>query len=430
MTSTWTRIHEHLGLRPGPLSFEHVAAAAADALSEADVLDWKEALPQPPRDGAWNEFAKDVTAMANTRGGLLIYGVTDDHRLEGIDADAVDDRQYGQWLRNHVRPFLADVRCTVLRSPDAAKAVLVVEVPASELAPHSVMGTSARDKQQNAFVVPYRDGDHTAWMEEHQIARVYRDRFTAQERYGEELRNLWDSTHALVVQPGVHQGWAIFAAQPVRQVPRLAGRIDRTDVAHILERALEDSASLRTRPGFGVQALRNLGDQRHNARVGLRSWVVSNTLAAADSNGLRPVYLQLGHDGTVAFAVHVSWKTMEDRPIDLKVVVNAEAVDVAAGEFLVLAQLLNLHLHHDSPIGVRAGIGGGVEPTWKYFCAERNDISQFAKSDRSRELHRIQPWITEISAAAAVEETRESAENLSSAMLNQFGVVSQLYRSS
>ncbi|MFJ9675264.1 helix-turn-helix domain-containing protein [Streptomyces sp. NPDC101221] len=50
---------------------------AADRLAEFDDLDWKEHLPQPPRDGRWNELAKDVAAMANTRGGLIVFGVRD-----------------------------------------------------------------------------------------------------------------------------------------------------------------------------------------------------------------------------------------------------------------------------------------------------------------------------------------------------------------
>jgi predicted HTH transcriptional regulator len=74
--------------------------------------------------------------MANTRGGLLVYGVSDDKEMRGIDTPAVDPFRYGQWLRNHVRPFLADVRYEVLRSADQSVAVLVVEVPASEFAPH------------------------------------------------------------------------------------------------------------------------------------------------------------------------------------------------------------------------------------------------------------------------------------------------------
>ena len=49
MASSWTRIHEHLGLRPGPLTFENVADATRTGLAEADILEWKEPLPQPLR---------------------------------------------------------------------------------------------------------------------------------------------------------------------------------------------------------------------------------------------------------------------------------------------------------------------------------------------------------------------------------------------
>lgn len=78
MARSWTRLHEHLGHRPGALTYDMVATAVADKLAENDDLDWKEALPNfVPKPGTWNEFAKGVAAMANTRGGLLVYGVTD-----------------------------------------------------------------------------------------------------------------------------------------------------------------------------------------------------------------------------------------------------------------------------------------------------------------------------------------------------------------
>ncbi|MFI7292065.1 hypothetical protein ACIBRY_36355 [Streptomyces anulatus] len=64
MARSWTRLHEHLGAAPGPLDFDMVQRAAADLLEESDDLDWKEHLPQPPRDGRWNELAKNVAAMA------------------------------------------------------------------------------------------------------------------------------------------------------------------------------------------------------------------------------------------------------------------------------------------------------------------------------------------------------------------------------
>ncbi|MFE2596376.1 hypothetical protein ACFXCZ_07690 [Streptomyces sp. NPDC059396] len=47
----------------------------ADKLAESDDLDWKGKLPGfAPVKGIWSEFAKDVAAMANTRGGLLFTG--------------------------------------------------------------------------------------------------------------------------------------------------------------------------------------------------------------------------------------------------------------------------------------------------------------------------------------------------------------------
>ncbi|RPK87149.1 ATP-binding protein [Streptomyces sp. ADI98-10] len=82
---TWTRLHQHLGSAPGPLTYDMVSRAAAEHLDESDDLDWKRDLPQPPMHGQWNEFAKDISAMANTRGGLLIYGVADNHEIIGID---------------------------------------------------------------------------------------------------------------------------------------------------------------------------------------------------------------------------------------------------------------------------------------------------------------------------------------------------------
>ncbi|MBK3629996.1 hypothetical protein JHN59_35400 [Streptomyces sp. MBT49] len=42
MARTWTRVHEHLGCPPGPITFDMVRQAAADKLEESDDLDWKE----------------------------------------------------------------------------------------------------------------------------------------------------------------------------------------------------------------------------------------------------------------------------------------------------------------------------------------------------------------------------------------------------
>ncbi len=85
MPRTWSRLHEHLGVPPSPVTFGMVRQCVDDKLGEADDLDWKESLPDGRNPGAEAEFAKDVAAFANTRGGLIIYGVTDQVDFRGID---------------------------------------------------------------------------------------------------------------------------------------------------------------------------------------------------------------------------------------------------------------------------------------------------------------------------------------------------------
>lgn len=67
---------------------------------EAEDLDWKEdlawqkkELPPDKKDEKKDEFAKDVAAMANTRGGLIIFGGKE-HNEEATElADVANDER-------------------------------------------------------------------------------------------------------------------------------------------------------------------------------------------------------------------------------------------------------------------------------------------------------------------------------------------------
>ncbi|MFE7327942.1 helix-turn-helix domain-containing protein [Streptomyces sp. NPDC057565] len=255
MARSWTRLHEHLGAVPGPLSFDMVRQAAADNLAESDDLDWKEKLPQPPRDGRWNELAKDVAAMANTRGGLLVFGVRDKTtELVGIDPGEVNVQQYAQWIRNHVQPYLPDLTFSMLTAPDGTASVLVVDAPAGAMAPHHVYGTSQKDKEQQAAVVPYQDKDHTAWMAEHQIERAYRDRFTHAQRAEEEVQRLLDHAQETVfAQQKEPAAWLFAVARPDRPLPRTAPRLAREDATNALH-AARARTQTGNRPAVGPLA--------------------------------------------------------------------------------------------------------------------------------------------------------------------------------
>src|SRR5690349_384284 len=127
MPHSWSRLHEHLGSAPGPIDFTMVRRCIDDQLAEADDLDWKEDLPNTRDPQTPAEFAKDVAAMANTRGGLIIYGVTDKPvTFKGIQETEANRDQYAQWVRNHVQPYLAGLELYFLEADDGSEAVLVI----------------------------------------------------------------------------------------------------------------------------------------------------------------------------------------------------------------------------------------------------------------------------------------------------------------
>jgi len=71
---TFTGLHRALGANPGRIRSEMVDRAVAAGVMEADDLDWKSELP-PERGLNQTDFPKDVAAMADAGGGVIVYGV-------------------------------------------------------------------------------------------------------------------------------------------------------------------------------------------------------------------------------------------------------------------------------------------------------------------------------------------------------------------
>jgi hypothetical protein len=65
-----------LGRDPGPLTDEMIDEAVAQGIAETDDLDWKTRLP-PTRGLNESDFPKDIAAMANSGGGVIVYGITE-----------------------------------------------------------------------------------------------------------------------------------------------------------------------------------------------------------------------------------------------------------------------------------------------------------------------------------------------------------------
>ncbi|MEV0936376.1 ATP-binding protein [Streptomyces phaeochromogenes] len=425
MARSWTRLHEHLGAPPGPLTFDMVKKAADTHLAESDDLDWKEQLPQPPSEGRWNELAKDVAAMANTRGGLLIYGVTDqDTRPVGIKPAEVNAARYAQWIRNHVQPYLADLDFTVLSSPDGATSFLVVDVPASPMAPHHVYGTAARDKDQQAAVVPYRDRDHTAWMAEHQIERAYRDRFTRAQHAQDELEQLYTRTRDdVLVEQAEPSAWFIAVTRPQQPLPRTAAPLAREGAVALCDTASAYSQRL-TRDHYTASPLQALSIVLHDPRPGLRRWIFS-TLSPRTG---REIHTELHHNGSTVLAVNLSWRALRPRDAEPQapgLLVDTDITAAACRDTLALARELARHLGVDSSSHVQAVITAAGPAPLAPIVTEHGGAFRHVP-DRVRRPRRIQTVTASVGPADDDDRLGASAQELFTDLMHQFGITGHL----
>lgn len=126
------------GLFDSVSTLDDLQALIDDGTRESEVLEYKTAT-SPFSESDKKEIAKDVTAMANSLGGLIIYGVsanpTDKTLPQAIaPIDKKNIETFDRVLNAQVRPPIRGLRKKLI--PPTDPKVLVVEVPPSEDPPH------------------------------------------------------------------------------------------------------------------------------------------------------------------------------------------------------------------------------------------------------------------------------------------------------
>lgn len=132
------------------------------------MLEFKSGMSIGRSDKQKKEISISVSAMANSNGGTIIYGMTEsDHTATGLSF--IDGNEFTkEWLEavlsSNIFPLINDIIITPLRyGQDFAKSIYVIEVPRSSIAPHMAL-----DKRYycryNFRVIP---------MEEYQVRRLY-----------------------------------------------------------------------------------------------------------------------------------------------------------------------------------------------------------------------------------------------------------------
>jgi len=159
--------------------------------AETDELEFKQ---QPyritERLQKW-ELAKDVAALANQRGGVIVIGYRTEKRpnelvdtvLEHreVPKDLVDWRAYRHTLQTWVHPPLAGIAGQWYpRDPAIARGVFVLIVPAQpEESKYFVVHEMARADEAfpGAVGIPVRHDDHVLWLQPQAVHALLREAF-------------------------------------------------------------------------------------------------------------------------------------------------------------------------------------------------------------------------------------------------------------
>lgn len=401
----FTALHRALGTAPGPLTDELLDEAVRNGVVETDNLDWKSMLP-PPKGLPQTDFPKDVAAMANSGGGLIIFGVREQQKVatERVDVGELTEA-YERSLRSAAITAISPPVFGLLihRLGKEGQRAVIVEVPASVDGPHLIY-------KNDYFGAPVRNDADTVWMKERQIEAMYRARFEERRHATEALDNLYEE--ALQGRDTRKRAWLIAVAHP--RLPQLRSRLSRAQASEVFTDA--EQLGLFYAGRGGIHPLDSVWC--NDPRPGLRRWVAVN--AATDSGRIwKEAWASIHNDGSVTLSAAVGgfpdWHgngNLDGRDVE------SSAIECGIADFMALINSTATHTAN-SEYDVRIGVAwDGAEPlrilTVDNFNRTYDGVST--------PLHRYTPVEMTIDARKSGSEYLQYVHDLARDCVNQGGI--------
>ncbi|MET8090797.1 ATP-binding protein [Micromonospora sp. NPDC005220] len=401
---TFTALHRSLGVGPGPLTDELLDAAVAAGVIEANDLDWKSELP-PAKGLPQTDFPKDVAAMANSGGGVIVFGVREEQKAATARADVGElDEAYERSLRSAAITAISPpvFGLVIHRLGSEGKRAVVVEVPGSIDGPHLIY-------RNEYFGAPARNDSDTVWMRERQIEAMYRARF-------DERRHATEALDALFAEASAgrdtgKRAWLIAVAHP--RIPRLRERLNRDQARDVLTKT-ERLALTYARRG-GVHPLESV--DRLNPRPGLRRWVAVNT-ATGDRSICKESWISIHHDGSVTLAAAIGGHRMSSDGYFEGWQVESPAIECAIADLMALIRI-TAEATDNQEYDVRLGIDWiGEQP----LVILTRDNAGFIYDGVSTPLHRYTPVETTVNAVEPALDFYWHVHDFAEDCVNQGGI--------
>jgi hypothetical protein len=401
---TFTALHLALGLGPGTLTDELLDLAVVAGVAEADDLDWKAELP-PMKGLSQTDFPKDVAAMANSGGGLIVFGVRESQkaatgRVDVGELTESDERSLRSAAITAISPPVFGLN--VHRLGSVGRRAVVVEVAASVDGPHLIY-------RNDYFGAPLRNDSDTVWMKERQIEAMYRARFDERRHAAEALDMLFGE--ASVGRDSDRRAWLVAVAHP--RIPRIRERPTRDDARVVLSRS--EHLALTYAGNGGIHPLESV--DLMNPRPGLRRWVAVNM--ATDERSLwKESWLGILHDGSVTLAAAVGGHRKSSDGYFEGWQVESSAVECAVADLMALIRATAETTDNDE-YDVRVGIEWtGGQP----LTILTKDNSGFTYDGVSVPLHRYTPVQTTVDASESDLEFHWHVHDLAQDCVNQGGI--------
>lgn len=393
-----TPLHLALGEDVSPFDMDLLERAVASSIEETDDLDWKQVLP---RKDANEEFAKDVAAMANSGGGMIVYGIAE---ADGPSSEAVVINGVGGWgdpeerrLRQvayaNIQPPVHGLTFHVAERGDTR--VVALHVPGSPDAPHLVW-------LKDRFIAPIRYGAQTAFMRERDIERAYQARWAG--RRTQEALLASHADHLVDSLDLDTRTWMIAVAVPKQPRPTHLGRMPRQTATDILLKLMGSSPHLTERRPVDVNV---------NPRAGLRRWRTTSSGYGTE----RTLAAELFDDGGVSFAV-AGRPPRDDQgnPADIHMMFVQQFVANA----MWLTRLAADHLHMDTAYDLVVRVETNLpEP---FVFRGYDEYGMPFDDDVLTPIRRFSPVTATIEPLASTAETRRALHELALDVINQSGL--------
>lgn len=320
---TFTALHRYLGDAPGPLTDDMLGRAIAQGLHESDDLDWKSDLP-PLGAIASSDFPKDVAAMANSGGGTLVFGMTEEQKAATGRKDVGDlTERYESALRSAAVTAISPpvFGLDVVQLGEAGNRCVVVVIPASVDGPHLIY-------KNDFFGAPLRNNADTVWMKERQVEAMYRARFDERRRSTEVLDTLY--AEAAAMRSDDSPAWIVAVAH-ARLPSGLAQRPDQTVARVAFEEAFKHALVYVGRGS--LHPLDNV--DRDNPRPGLRRWT-ARPMIDGSSQRWKEGWISIHDDGSVSLAAAAGGHRRSSTDYNDGHVVESRDIEVAIADFMGL----------------------------------------------------------------------------------------------